>query len=218
MLPLVLLAAYILLYASHIRSYYEMESGHIEPQAALRFSMNFMALWAIVAGLGIGSILTIAGRSHPWDRHKRVSIWTVRTAASVLLVAGFIATVHLRDYEIEDETISRLTPALSAVHLVSHDGPQPEFVVTMEPLVIQMYADPMIRIVDLESVDSDTLRALVSPGVNTRLIFVKETERLSDADLDRYGEPVRYLLSLPFTVLQSSDRFQILRVNSSNSR
>jgi hypothetical protein len=58
LLPLVLLVAYILLYASHIRSYYEMKSGIVEPLAALRFSMNFMALWAIVAGLGIGSIAT----------------------------------------------------------------------------------------------------------------------------------------------------------------
>ena len=67
----------------------------------------------------------------------------------------------------------------------------------MEPLVIQMCADPMIRIVDLESVDSNPLRALVSPGSNTRMIFVKETERLSDADSDRYGDPVRYLLLSP---------------------
>jgi hypothetical protein len=78
----------------------------------------------------------------------------------------------------------------------------------MEPLVIQMCADPMIRIVDLESVDSNPLRALVSPGSNTRMIFVKETERLSDADLDRYGDPVRYLPSLPFTILHSTDRFK----------
>jgi hypothetical protein len=134
------------------------------------------------------------------------------------LVVGFIATVHLRDYEIEDETISRLTPALSAVHFASHDGAQSDFVVAMEPLVIQMYADPMIRIVDLESVDSDTLRALMSLGANAHLIFVKEADRFSDVDLDRYGEPVRYMVSLPSTVLQSGDRFQVLSVDSSKLR
>jgi len=136
----------------------------------------------------------------------------------VRLWAGFclVPRYSVARHEVEDETISRPTPASSAVHFVSHDGAQSEFVVAMEPLVIQMCADPMIRIVDLESVDSNPLRALVSPGSNTRMIFVKETERLSDADLDRYGDPVRYLPSLPFTILHSTDRFQILSLECSN--
>ncbi len=61
LLPVVLLAAYVLLYAFHIRSYYEMKSGLVEPQAALRFSMNFMTLWAIVAGLGIRRVYNECG-------------------------------------------------------------------------------------------------------------------------------------------------------------
>ncbi len=88
----------------------------------------------------------------------------------------------------------------------------------MEPLVVQMYADPATRIVDLESVDSDALRALMSQSVDYHPIFLKETDRLSDDDMSRYGEQVRYLLSLPSDVLQSSGRFQILRMGSADSR
>jgi hypothetical protein len=217
-LPLVLLAAYILLYAFHIRSYYEMKSGLIEPLAALRFSMNFMALWAIVAGLGIGSIVTHVGRSRTWNRHQQLSNWCVGTVAAVMSVAAFIATARLRGSEVEDETISRLTPAMSAMHFASSVGGQSNFVVTMEPLVIQMYADPATRIVDLESVNSVALQALMSAGDDSHLIFLMESDSLSDDDLGRYGEPVRYLLSRPSSILRSNDRFRILRMDSSNSR
>jgi hypothetical protein len=218
LLPLVLLVAYILLYASHIRSYYEMKSGVVEPLAALRFSMNFMALWAIVAGLGIGSIATSIGKGRIWNRYQRLSTWCVGTVAAATLVVAFIATIRLREYAIEDEKISRLAPAKDALHFASHVGGQSDFIVTMEPLVVQMYADPATRIVDLESVDSDALRALMSQSVDYHPIFLKETDRLSDDDMSRYGEQVRYLLSLPSDVLQTNDRFQILRMGSADSR
>jgi len=218
LLPLVLLAAYILLYASHVRSYYEMKSGRIEPEAALRFSMNFMGLWAIAAGLGIGSILTRVGRSPLWNSNQTLSTLCAGTVATVLLVASFVTTVHLRDHEVEDETISRLTPALCAVHFASHIEAQFTYVATMEPLVIQMYAEPTTRIVGLESVNSDTLRALLSPSEDSHLIFLEETDRLSNDDLSRYEGPVRYLLSRPSEVLHITDRFRVLSVDSFDSR
>jgi Dolichyl-phosphate-mannose-protein mannosyltransferase len=218
LLALVLLTAYIVLYASHIRSYYEMKSGLVEPQAALRFSMNFMALWATVASLGIGSIVTGIGRSRIWNKHRQLSNWCAGTVAALTLVVAFIATVRLRAYEVEDETISRLDPASSAMHVASHVGGQSDFIATMEPLVVQMYADSTTRVVDLESVDPDTLQTLISTGGDSHVIFLKETDRLSDDDLSRYGEQVRYLLSLPSSILQSSDRFQVLSIDNSDSR
>jgi hypothetical protein len=176
--------------------------------------MNFMGLWAILAGLGIGSILRIVYTTVlAWNRHTRMLIWSARTVTAVLLVAFFWETVQLRDYAVEDETISRLAPALSAMKYVSLAGAEPRYVVTMEPLVIQMYAPKTTQIVDLEAVDSGTLQKLRSPGANSRLIFVKETERLSVDDLNRYGDQVRYMLSLPSTGLQSNGRFQILGIN-----
>jgi hypothetical protein len=103
------------------------------------------------------------------------------------------------------------------MYLASSDGGHSNFVVTMEPLVIQMYADAKTRIVDLESVNSVALQALTSADDDSQLIFLIESDNLSDDDMGRYGEQVRYLLSLPSSILQSSDRFQILRVDSSDS-
>ncbi|MGC1362404.1 MAG: hypothetical protein WA826_14605, partial [Silvibacterium sp.] len=130
---------------------------------------------------------------------------------------AFIATARLRNYEVEDEAISRLNPALSAINLASHRRSESDFVVTMEPLIVQMYAGPDTQVIDLESVSTGALRAMVSPDATAHLLFVKEGDRLSADDLNRYGEPVRFLLSLPYTVLRNNSRFQILAVNTLNS-
>jgi hypothetical protein len=215
LLPIVLLTAYILLYAFHIRSYYEMRSGLIEPRAALRFSMNVMALWAVVAGQGIGSIATSLVRSRTWNRREQLSVCCGGTLAAVTLVVAFIAALHLRQSAVKDERMSRLDPAFSAIHFTSLDGTQFDPVVTMEPLIIQMYAAPTIQVVNLESIGSDTLR-LISPNGGSDLIFLNETDTQSDVDMDRYGEQIRYLLSHPSIVLLNKDRFRVLRVDVSS--
>jgi hypothetical protein len=93
-----------------------------------------------------------------------------------MLVVSFVTTVHLRSHEVEDETISRLAPALCAVHFATVDGTRSNFVVTMEPLIIQMYAGPATRVIDLESVDSDTLETLMSPSEDSH-VDLREGDR-----------------------------------------
>jgi hypothetical protein len=44
--------AYLLLYSSHVRSYYQLESGSVGQFDTLRYSMNLAGLWSILAGLG----------------------------------------------------------------------------------------------------------------------------------------------------------------------
>jgi hypothetical protein len=217
LLPIVLLTAYVLLYAFHIRSYYEMRSGLIEPRAALRFSMNVMALWAVVAGQGIGSIMTSLVRSRTWNRYGQLSFYCGGTVAAVTLVLAFIATLHLRESAVEDERISRLDPAFSVIHFTSLVGTQFDPVVTMEPLIIQMYGAPTIEVVNLEALGSDALR-LISRNGGSDVLFLNETDTLSDADMDRYGEQVRRMLSRPSIVLMSTDRFRVLRVDVFESR
>jgi hypothetical protein len=73
------------------------------------------------------------------------------------------------------------------------------------------------RIVDLESVSSDTLKALASPSEGSHLIFLKRTDKLSDVDMSRCGEQYRYLLSQPSSILLDTDRFQVLRLDVSES-
>ncbi len=109
-LPLVLLTAFILLYASHIRSYYEMESGHIVPDASLRFSMNFMGLWAITTGSGVGLIGDKLKAIRANQTLRCVYKWGSVVVLVGVLGISFIATRQLRGNELEDEAINRVTP------------------------------------------------------------------------------------------------------------
>jgi len=210
--PVVLLASYILLYASHIRSYYEMASGHIEAGAALRFSMNFMGLWAITAGIGVNAVVMLCRNRYRSLFGKRFLVRVLVATGAATLLVSLVATIRLRRDAVEDEMISRLSPAENASSLAKSQVGPSSFIVTMEPLVIQMYEPPQTRIVDLEAVDVDRLTALVSTEAKPHLIFLKQSERLSVPDLERYGDPVRYVLSLPSQVLMSGEGFEVTLV------
>jgi hypothetical protein len=209
LLPSALLIVFVLVYAFHIRSYYEMESGYAEPQRALRFSMNFMAVWAIAAGLGAGWIWPSIKRRlrNRGGRYSRLCLWAGTPA---VLMVSFVLTSKLRSIEVEDESISRVNPALTAAHYASKDTHQPVFIIGMEPLVIQMYGSPSVRIVDLESISAGDLQVLISS--HTHLVFLEQSDRYSAEDLARYGEPIREVLSMPSIVLASGYGFNVLKL------
>jgi len=207
LIPVVLLVAFIVLYASHVRGYYEMESGHVSPESALRFSMNLMGLWAIVVGIGLAwfaRYIQLFGASRLGARLWRYSLVSAGGAA---LITSFVATMHLKRDAVEDETNSRVTPAEVAAEASSIDGSRDGYILTMDPLVVQMYSNSGIRIVDLESVDSDMLDALIAS--RTKLVLLKQNDRLMEADLERYGEPVRRILALPSRRLDGGDGFTV---------
>jgi hypothetical protein len=207
-LPVVLLVAFIILYSSHIRGYYEMESGRILSRSALRFSMNLMGLWAIVAGMGLGfSVEWILG-IQVIRSHQRLVQYSSAFISIAFLIASFITTLQLRRDSVEDEMISRVRPALNAVNAAEVDVPGPAYILTMDPLVVQMYGRPETRVIDLESVDTQTISALVE--AKSRLILLKQTDRFTDVDLRRYGKPIRYALSFPSRVVASGLGFQVV--------
>ena len=50
--PISVFTAYLLLYASHVRSYYQLQGGDVTQFDTLRYSINLAGLWSILAGLG----------------------------------------------------------------------------------------------------------------------------------------------------------------------
>lgn len=210
--PVILLIAYVIVYAFHVRGYYEMEAGHVELDAALRFSMNMMTLWAVVAGCG-GAFLVSTLR--PLKRlHESAALRRYLAMGALSLVAlPLWWTLRLRDYETEDEWRSRFTPAAAAVDYAQR-AQSSLYVVTMEPLTVQMMGDPNLRVVDLEAADLRTLHELVSKNPKNPLLVVRQDDRFSTTDIDRYGEPLRYILSIPHTVVDRGDGYQLLMLDN----
>jgi hypothetical protein len=205
-IPVVLLGAFIVLYASHIRGYYEMESGRVSPESALRFSMNLMGLWAIVAGIGLGGVTRYIQYLSTRPRGRLLEYSLVFTGIAFLLVS-FVGTIYLRRDAVEDETNSRVTPAAVAAEASAVDVSHDAYILTMDPLVVQMYSDSSTRIVDLESVDGEMLDALISS--QAKLVLLKQNDRFMEADLARYGEPFRRVLALPSRRLDGGEGFTV---------
>ena len=213
LVPLFLFVAYLLVYCVHIRSYYQMQSGHIEPRAALRFSMNLMTLWAVLAGIGIGAVVTRMKRTHFYGPHRRMSIVIGCSLLAGVFGMSFVTTKELRIRSVGDEQYVRISPACTALCFASKGGQESAYVITLEPFIIQMYADTTAKVIDLAAVDSGLLHSLIFSRKPARFIFLEERSHQTVADFTRYGEQTRYLQSLQEHTLCAREGFTVLGVN-----
>jgi hypothetical protein len=213
LVPLVVFIAFGLLYAFHIRSYYEMRSGHVESLAALRFSMNLMTVWALLAGIGIGAVMIKVRGLRLYGRYKRISLIIGVGTLAFALAVSFVITKSLRADAVEDETNVRLTPTRTALEFASRSGSQSDYILTMEPLIVQMYANSTVRVVDLANISSTELEKLIDSGQAGLFVYLDESIHQSEADSIRYGTHIRYLNSLSQRVVYNSDEFKIISVD-----
>ena len=213
LVPLVVFIAFGLLYAFHIRSYYEMRSGHIESVAALRFSMNLMTVWALLAGIGIGAVMMKVKGFRLYRRYKHISLIIGVGTLVFALAVSFVITKSLRADAVEDETNVRVTPALTALEFASGSGSQSDYIVTLEPLVVQMYANSTVRVVDLANITPTELHEMMISEQVRRFVYLDESIHQSEADSIRYGTQIRYLKSLSQRVVYNSEEFRIISVD-----
>ena len=77
-----------------------------------------------------------------------------------------------------------------------------------------MLGNPDLRVVDLEAADLGTLQELVSKARMNPLLVLRQDDRVSPTDIDRYGDPLRYILSVPHTVVDQGDGYQLLMLDN----
>jgi hypothetical protein len=215
LVPLILFIGCFMIYALHIRRYCEMQSVIIEPYSALRFSMNFMCLWSLLAGIGIGAVIMKARALRLYAEHRRASANVGCCLMACLIVTSCVLTKQIRDDAVEDETNVRISPAQRALHFAATGSQPSDYIVTLEPLIVQMYSDTTVNVVDLSAVNSEQLRALITSDETSSLVAVEEAGRESKADFVRYGDQLRYLHSLPASDLYRADNFAIVRLDRS---
>jgi hypothetical protein len=214
LVPLILFIGYFMVYALHIRSYYEMQSVTIEPYSALRFSMNFMCLWSLLAGIGIGAVIVQVRASRLYAEHRRASGIVAHCLMAAIIVTSFVLTKQMRDDVVEDETTVRISPAQRALHFTATGSQSSDYIVTLEPLMVQMFGDTTVNVVDLSALSSDQLRALITSSETSGFVAVEQVDRESEADFIRYGDQLRYLHSLSTRDLYRADGFTIVKLVS----
>jgi hypothetical protein len=212
--PLLLFAAFILLYAFHIRSYYEMQSGNTDPRAALRFSMSLMSAWSILAGLGLATLLKWMRRTRSYEAHKVLFNWIAACAVAAIAGVSFFATTTFREDVVEDEFRMRIEPSLTAVQIAARDQTGGNFIVTLEPLIPQMYAKPTVDVLGLDELDRTTAKEIGFLEGNTGLLYLDEQIHRTPEDAARYKRQLDYLNEFPRSTLFSGAVFSVAKVSS----
>jgi hypothetical protein len=211
--PLFLFAAYVLLYAFHIRSYYEMQSGSTNPRAALRFSMSLMSMWSILAGLGLATLLGWIRRTRSYEAHRVPLNWIAACVAAVVATVSFFATTNFREDVVEDEFRMRIEPSLAAIQAAARDLPKEAYIVTLEPLIPQMYAKSEVDVLSLDDLDATVMKKIGFFEGATNALYLDEQIHRSPADAERYRSQLEYLNHFQRTTLLSDDVFSVVRIS-----
>jgi len=204
--------AYLLLYTSHVRSYYELQGGSTSEFDTIRYSMNVAGLWSIIAGLGFGYLKTvlIAGRIGTLVRqHSRVILW-VGIVGYVL--SSWVLTSRLREDMIADESAERIEPAMSALEVVGKLGPENTFVITLEPLVIQMLSREPVNVIDFGYLNTKLAQGLAKDNPNLTFLYVEQAIYASQADRERYGEGFDFVGRVPKVLLCRGDKYSLYQI------
>jgi hypothetical protein len=212
--PFALFVVYVLLYAIHIRSYYDMRSGHSDPRTALRFSMSLMSLWSILAGIGIASIGGLVRRSSIGKRHAVAAKWIAVGMVASAIAVSYYGTTCLREDAVEDEFRIRIEPSLAAVRVASDDRPRDAYILTLEPLIPQMYSQPSVDILSLPDLDGSVMGKIGFSQSATDLLYLDEEIHHTSADTERYKAQMAYIDHLSRCTLRSTAIFSIIRLDA----
>ena len=212
--PLSLFLAYLLLYAFHLRTYYEMRSGTTDARAALRFSMSLMGMWSILAGLGTASMLRWFRRTRVWTNHRVSVNWIVGSALVAIVGVSFFATDYFREDTVRDELRMRIEPSLTAVQIANHDRTGKTYLLTLEPLIPQMYANPSVDVISLRSLNDAVMKDIGFRQGAVGVLYLDEEIHRNPADEERYKGQLEYLNQFQRTPLASHAVFSVIEIEN----
>jgi len=215
--PLLLFVGYLLLYAFHIRTYYELRSGNTDSRAALRFSMSLMGMWSVLAGLGTATALRWFRRTRVWTNHPVPLNWIAGCTVVALGVASFFVTDYFREDLVRDEFRMRIEPSLAAVRAADDNPTKKTYILTLEPLIPQMYASPDVNIISLRTLNEDVMRSVGFDQGKVEVLYLDEQIHRSPADEERYRSQLEYLNQFQRTSLISNSLFSINKINNGSS-
>jgi hypothetical protein len=210
--PLIVFVAYVLLYAFHIRSYYELLSGNTSPRSALRFSMNLMSVWSILAGVGAAALIKWLSRTRVWGCHRVLANRIAVGVAVAIVAVSYGVTTYFREDVVEDEFRMRIEPSLAALRITTDDRTKPNYILTMEPLIPQMYAEPTVDVLSLPAVNGPVMRQIGFSQGTTGVLYLDENIHRTPADAERYKGQFEYLHQFPESTITGNEVYSIIRI------
>ena len=207
-----LFVSYLLLYTSHVRSYYQLHGGAVTVFDTVRYSMNLAGLWSIMAGLGISTIILGSFRIEMGERAK---LWVHRImwgGLASLVLCSWVVTDRLKEDMVAVEITSRLRPAESALQTIEKNGNPDTFVITLEPLLIQMLAHDPINVIDFKDLTAGLLEALRVENPNATFFYLEQDIYNTQADHERYRNSFSAVENADKRLLMDGDHYAIFEI------
>ena len=212
LVPLLVVISYVGLYALHIRGYYELQSPTSDPWSGLRFSMSFMSMFALLAGLGAEAAWRFLRQQLKFEIRMPIRIAVVGLVALLVLVEAYRQTESLRNDATRDELAARFSPAFAVLHLANDSSNGPLQIMTFEPLILQMYGPPTLSIFDLGATSPGALQAVARTGRKRVWLYIDCTKDDSAVNSARYEATMEYLHSLSTSSLWQDEHCHIVRI------
>lgn len=209
LIPLSLFAGYVVVYAFHLRSYYEMQSGTTNARAALRFSMSLMSIWSILAGLGAAFLIGWFRRTRRYAGHETLANWLSSLVLVVIVGASFFTTLNFRDDVVEDEFRVRVEPSLAA----AKNGTPKTYVITLEPLILQMYGEPTLNLINLHSLNDAVIENIGFYRGMSDLLYLDEQIYRNPVDAERYLNQLTCLNQFRRRTLVDEPAYAVIRLS-----
>jgi hypothetical protein len=200
------LLCYVLLYTFHVHSYYQVHGEPVLPYETLRFAMNLMTLYSVMAGLGVAAVLRM------W--HAQFAKWRTPALIGIFVYAAvcYGATARLRREAHDAEYAVRVNPALAVVRLAQASVP-PTYIATLEPLVVQVFASRTVNVIGLYAIDQQLLTTLrdLRPGAN--IFYLRQIQYATPVARNRYALALKCLDSQRQVLLRSDPNFTLIQIS-----
>ena len=121
-------------------------------------------------------------------------------------------TRRLKEDMIADEVAVRIQPAEAALQLVSKLGVGNTFVITLEPLIIQMLAREPANVIDFRYLNEDLVEELLKENPHLELLYVEQTAYASEENRERYRDAFTLVDSMQKDSLYRDKTFTIYRI------
>jgi hypothetical protein len=141
------------------------------------------------------------------------------TTLIVMVIAGvsFFATQNLREDLVEDEFRVRVEPSLGAVQTASKNWVPKAYIITLEPLILQMYAKPTVNVISLEEMDDEVIEAIEADKDAGDLLYLDEQMYRTPADAERYAKQLTCLNEFEHSTLADESTYSIIRLSKGNA-
>ena len=213
LVPLALFAGYVLLYAFHLRSYYEMQSGTTDSRAALRFSMSLMSMWSILAGIGTEFVFGWFKHTSAYKNHNTVFKWVAGFLVMAIAGVSYFTTLYFREDVVEDEFRVRVEPSVAAVQTASSIGVHKTYIITLEPLILQMYAEPTVNLISLHDLNDAVIGEIGFDRGMSDLLYLDEQIYRNPVDAERYKSQLTCLNQFKRSTLADESTYSVIRLS-----